>query len=86
MRNPFELFEDVQKATGITKIQLQGRQRPSEYVRARVMYSRLARAEGYSYPEIGRHLKKDHTTIVYHINGYNDRTDGDKKGNALVRI
>lgn len=80
MKNPFELFAEVEKETGITKVQLQGRQRDAAYVRARVLYSVMARKEGYTFPEIGGQLHKDHSTIVYHINKHTDRTNRDNLG------
>lgn len=84
MKHPFEIFATVLKATGISKERLQGNQRTSEVVRARVLYSTIAREAGHSYPEIGRQLKKDHTTILYHIKRYNQRTNVDNKGKILA--
>lgn len=52
---------------GISEIALRGEGRSKNIVRARCEFSRQMRGLGYSYPEIGRMLNKDHSTIVRQV-------------------
>lgn len=67
LRQPLDIFREVFEKTGVSQIQIQGRCRIGRYVKARVLFAEIARKEGYSFSAIGRHLKKDHTTVIYHL-------------------
>ena len=69
MIQPFEIFAAVEKETGLSKSRITGRCRSRRLVEARRRFIALALEEGYSLSAIGRHLKRDHTTICYHVNG-----------------
>ncbi|HXH52568.1 MAG TPA: helix-turn-helix domain-containing protein [Sphingomicrobium sp.] len=52
--------------TGSSIKALRGASKQRELVAARVWIALRARADGFSFPEIGRALNRDHTTIVHH--------------------
>lgn len=53
------------KATGVTLAQLRARDRRGPMVARRAFVASKMRAEGYSYPAIGRALGgRDHSTIM----------------------
>lgn len=39
--------------------------------RARADVMRRLRADGFSLPQIGRWMHRDHTTVLYHVRGVN---------------
>jgi len=46
--------------------------RRKEVVAARQCYCKIAREMGYTYMEIGKHIKKDHSTIIHAVTRSND--------------
>jgi chromosomal replication initiation ATPase DnaA len=64
-----EILEEVTKNYSCTVQQLRSPQRASHLVKARRRVSRKLRQQGMSYPQIGRVLNKDHTTIIHHLRG-----------------
>lgn len=56
--------------TGIMAIEIKSRIRTKHMVRARAIYAYLMRLHGFSYPEIGVFLHRDHTTIINLIHHY----------------
>lgn len=59
------ILEDVSLQTGIAYYDIMSRSRRAEFVRARrKIYVRL-RAVGASYSEIGRLMRRDHTTVMH---------------------
>lgn len=65
----------VEKVFGVRVAELKGSGRPRQWAQARWAVAMLARRDGYSWPEIGRALKKDHSSMIY----------GFKKGLELLR-
>jgi chromosomal replication initiation ATPase DnaA len=61
---PFEIFEIVHQKTGVTRDQIRGVQKTDNLVIARCMFSIIARQEGYSHSAIGRHINRDHSTVM----------------------
>lgn len=65
-RFPENIFKKVSKDTGLTRKQICGTSREMKFVRARILFMWYALAEDISLAAVGRLLKKDHTTMVYH--------------------
>ena len=63
------LFRYVEEQTGIGRNAIRGPGQDRASVNARRIFSALARAEGASYPAIGRLLWRDHTTILALLHG-----------------
>ena len=69
----------VCQATGITRSQLYSRKTHSDLVNARqCLYLLLADTTNLSYSEIGRQLRKDHTTIISGVNKARDKRKNNK--------
>ena len=49
---------------GADRIELMGRSRKRNIAWPRQEFMLSARREGYSFPDIGRYLRRDHTTIL----------------------
>jgi chromosomal replication initiation ATPase DnaA len=62
------LLEKVSDETGIPIMQILERSNNARLVEARRKFCVLARAQGYSYPEIGAAIGKHHTTIIHLVN------------------
>ena len=70
--SPFDLFpygvlEAVASTSGVTVAEITGPVRTERCVRARDVVVAILRARGMSYPEIGKLLHRDHTTIMHAI-------------------
>lgn len=66
-----QLVREAAAHLNVTPEELTGPGRARELVRARAAISRVARDQGYSYPQIGRLLGgRDHTTIMHLIKEY----------------
>lgn len=61
------ILDDVTAEYGVSLRQLQGKCRKRHLVVARRVVALRARDKGCSYPQIGRALNRDHTTILHHI-------------------
>lgn len=63
-----QLLEAVSKKHRVTPQHIKGPMRHSEFVQARIEFAKLAYQSGrYSFPQIGRYLERDHTTIMYYV-------------------
>jgi chromosomal replication initiation ATPase DnaA len=69
--------------TGITPAEMRSPIRSAHIVRARAIYTYLMRLHGFSYPQIGRYLSRDHTTI---INLYHHFEDHGYRAQILLQI
>lgn len=58
------VFDTVTTETGISRVEILGQSRAPKVVRARHMVMKMLRALGYSLPEIGRAVNKNHTTCA----------------------
>lgn len=57
-------MEIVSQHFGIGRAQLLARHKHKTVACARAIAMRLARDEGYSFPELGRFFNRDHTTVM----------------------
>ena len=57
------------EAQGLTMAQLKSASRTPRMVEARRRVSKYLRAHGWSYPEIGRFIDRDHTTVMHLCEG-----------------
>ena len=69
MSNPLQqiLFEElafIQRDFPVTSADVLGRSRSRTVVRARQALYRRLRARGLSYPEVGKLVDRDHTTVL----------------------
>jgi hypothetical protein len=63
-----QVLREVAAQNGLHPLQIVGSVCTMRFVRARVEVARrLAAERGYSTPQIGRILNKDHTTIVFYL-------------------
>ena len=62
-----DIFVQVLAETGVDKNHLQGKQRQKKYISARRKFIEYALSEGYHPKLIGEALKKDRTTILFHL-------------------
>lgn len=58
---------EVAAKYGVPVHQIKGRQRSRRYVEARKAFSQWAYNHDFTLSEIGRWMKKDHTTIIHHL-------------------
>jgi chromosomal replication initiation ATPase DnaA len=58
------ILEATAEEMGVTRADLRRRGRQRPLVRARWVAMRVLRDEGYSSPAIGRHLRRDHATVL----------------------
>jgi len=56
--------------SGLTAERILGPSRDRETVRAKRLLAVDLRGMGYSYPEIGRFMRKHHTTIIHLVKTY----------------
>lgn len=70
-QRPFKMLEDwameYYKENNVTYDQIAKRNRKTETLRIRNKFCKNAYQEGYGVSEIGRYLKRDHTTIIHNI-------------------
>lgn len=64
------IFDAVTNVLDIDGPQLQSKDREQRLVFARMIFSKHAREQGASFPEIGRALKHHHSTVVYWLQQY----------------
>lgn len=64
-----DLLRIVQEVLDLN-IMLKNRKR--RRVEGRIIYSKILREEGYTFPEIGSLLSKDHSTIIHYCNVFDD--------------
>lgn len=60
-----ELAEMCARAYLVSMDEFYGRDRHKRPAAARALFCRVLRDHGWSYPEIGAELDRDHTTIMY---------------------
>lgn len=72
MNNNYEM--DVLKTvvTDTFKVEIVKKTNKREAVNARKIFSKILSERGYTRSEIGRYLKKDHSTIVHYMNDVDD--------------
>lgn len=66
------LRERVARAAGIGALDIIGRGRSRQAVMARMVLAGLMRRAGWSYPAIGRLMRRDHADVLYlcrHLDG-----------------
>lgn len=63
------LAESVASRHHITVGEMLGRRRTTQIVRARQEFYVALRRKGFSYPEIGRIVGRDHTTVLHACRG-----------------
>lgn len=61
------ISKEVSRLTGIPASEIMGPRRSADVCRARELVCYVARRNGMSYPQIGRALKRDHSTIIHAI-------------------
>lgn len=64
-RGLLELVDERAKAHHVTRTDVLGRSRTKSVAAARQAVYRGLRERGLSYPEIGRLLDRDHTTVMH---------------------
>ena len=62
---PGQIIMAIEKKMGLKKGSLVGRKRTHAKCVGRSIFVKRMRAIGYSYPEIGEWLKRDHSTIIH---------------------
>jgi len=60
----------IQTALGVTPADLSGDNRDQRMVFARMIFARLAREAGGSFPVIGKAISHHHTTVIYWLKRY----------------
>jgi len=68
--NPEEIVKKVSHESGVPTMEIYGRSRSKKIFSARLEVYKVLRAEGYSYPEIGILMDRDHTTILRTLRKY----------------
>ncbi len=68
-----ELVVMLAEKYGRTIKQLRGECRDRDLVQIRKRIAREGRHRRYSFPQIGRALNRDHSTIISHVNGRRGR-------------
>lgn len=64
-RHPAAILADVARRYNVAVEAIRGPSRAASISRVRRLAYRELRAAGYSYPEIGRAVGRDHTTVMY---------------------
>lgn len=59
-----EVLRKVSAATGVEIQDILGQSRQKKIAQARIAVYRELRAMGYSFPEIGAAMSRDHTTVL----------------------
>lgn len=70
-----DLVASVAKDFGVLAPELRGRGNMKNYVDARSVVAVLLRARGWSYPQIGRLLDRDHSTVINLCRRFSQRYD-----------
>jgi chromosomal replication initiation ATPase DnaA len=71
------VLSDVAEAFGFTLDALRGIDRSGPIVRARQEAMHEARQRGYSYPEIGAQLRRNHSTIMHGVRAVEQRREAE---------
>lgn len=50
-----------------TQINILERKRSRDIVDARMIYSKILREKGYTFPQIAKSMRKDHSTVIHYI-------------------
>ena len=71
-----EILEIIGREMGLSTTMIMSRCRESKYVDARNLYCKVLKtALKYNYPALAKEMGKDHTTIIWGINKFQDRYD-----------
>lgn len=79
-----KVLDFVTHITGITQIELKSQVRTKHIVRARSIYAHIMRLFGFSYPEIGMYLMRDHTTIMHLVKSYSSHEYSRELGPVIL--
>jgi chromosomal replication initiation ATPase DnaA len=64
----YDLLQAVSAETGVSEIELASASRSARVVKARMSVYRALREKGWSYPDIGALMDKDHSTVYVALN------------------
>lgn len=70
---PADLVAFVARSARISLDDIRGTSKAAIYVRARAVAAKVLRERGLSYTQIAKHLRKDHTTIMYAMDTFDER-------------
>lgn len=70
-----DIITKAGKAFGLTYADMIGKDRRAAFVHARAATSFALRARGMSYPQIGRCLNRDHSTIINYVTAHSSKLD-----------
>lgn len=70
MTTPAAFIEAVVNVTGIPSADWLSDRRNSELVNARRILALALRSEGWSYPQIGRIMSRNHTSVMHTVGGH----------------
>lgn len=70
---PADVVAFVARSARISLDDIRGTSKAAIYVRARAVAAKVLRERGLSYKQIGRTLRKDHTTILHAIQTFDAR-------------
>lgn len=73
------LFRLVEHETGFKRIALASRRRTDPYVDARCILFWLGHRQHFSYPQLGRWCKRDHTTVLHCVRRVERQREVDKE-------
>lgn len=68
-----EIIGHTAEAFGVTRHQIRGRERTRHIAIARQCAMYFARKGGRSYPMIGRHFNRHHSTVLVGVKGFPER-------------
>lgn len=85
MKTQRQLSRAVIDHFGLDRSEFFGHTHRHAVAHPRQLYMRLARDEGYTATEIGRFLKRDHTTVVVGSQIAADRIENDPEWNLHAR-
>lgn len=74
----------VSAATGIPQELIEGHNREPNVAMARHVACWLARKEGFSYPQIGREIRRDHATVISSVRNVEEAMATSERANAWV--
>ena len=60
----------VCKDADVLPYMVKGRRRLTVLVQARVAFSRQAKSKGYTLKQIGKHIGRDHSSILHYLHEY----------------
>ncbi len=61
-----ELKKIINKVQEVTGVDIRTRSRKQNIVYAKKIYFHIARQKGYTFQEIGKEIKADHATVIWH--------------------